>query len=191
MQKLNHSSFRPLLTPCSKSFSKVAVVIDDRIQHNPKFFPVLAHVSGVLGPSWPIHVYTNPLGIDAFSTSASMKQAVDSGQISLFTLPSGVAFPNADAYSAFMTSRWIWDAVAPAEHILIFQADSILCANAPKSVDDFLEWDFIGAPIDPAYGHGYNGGLSLRRRSSTLRILERFIWEESRGVFEDQWYYER
>lgn len=146
---------------------------------------------GVLGPSWPIYVYTNQEGIDAFSTSATMKWAVSSRQISLFSLPEGVTFPNVDEYSAFMTSRWIWDAVAPAENIFIFQADSILCSNAPMSVDDFLDWDFIGAPISENYGEGYNGGLSLRRRSSTLRLLERFNWEDSRPMFEDQWYYKK
>jgi hypothetical protein len=74
--------------------------------------------------------------------------------------------------------------------VLIFQSDSILCANAPKSVDDFLEWDFVGAPIVPVLGAGYNGGLSLRKVSSTMRVVEMFDWKED-PIFEDQWYYKQ
>lgn len=95
--------------------------------------------------------------------------------------------------SALLTSRWIWEALAPAEHILIFGRDTILCGNAPRSVDDFLEWDFIGSPIADGSLRGFNGGLSLRKRSSMMRVLERFDYptNPTSGVVEGQWYYER
>lgn len=93
-----------------------------------------------------------------------------------------------------MTKSWLWESLAPAEHILIFQSDSMLCANAARSVDDYLEYDFVGAPIASHLGKGYNGGLSLRKRSSILRVLEEFNWEETKKEgdrFEDQWFYNR
>lgn len=70
----------------------------------------------------------------------------------------------------------------------------MLCANAVRSVDDFFEWDFVGAPIKEGLGRGYNGGLSLRRRSSILRILGRWDWETTKAKgdrFEDQWFFNR
>jgi hypothetical protein len=74
----------------------------------------------------------------------------------------------------------------------MFQGDSILCSNAVRSVDDFFEYDFIGARIAPGWGKGYNGGLSLRRRSTVLRVLRE--WEytsKSKPHPEDQWFYAR
>ena len=70
----------------------------------------------------------------------------------------------------------------------------MLCANAARSVDDYFEYDFVGAPIASHLGKGYNGGLSLRKRSSTLRILGQWNWEETKKEgdrFEDQWYFNR
>jgi len=68
----------------------------------------------------------------------------------------------------------------------------MLCANAARSVDDFFEYDFVGAPIGEAWGQGYNGGLSLRKRSTMLRVIREFDWEKyEEPRHEDQWYYAR
>lgn len=91
--------------------------------------------------------------------------------------------------------------MAPAEHVLLFQADAIVCANAPIKVDDFLEYDFVGAPIDPNLGRrdeGMNGGFSLRNRSATLDIVNKYSWKKEYETaedpsdpkvrYEDQWF---
>lgn len=70
----------------------------------------------------------------------------------------------------------------------------MLCANAARSVEDFFDYDFVGAPIAANLGHGYNGGLSLRKRSSVLKVLEEWNWQETKKEgdrFEDQWFYNR
>lgn len=70
----------------------------------------------------------------------------------------------------------------------------MLCANAARSVDDYFAYDFVGAPIAADIGNGYNGGLSLRKRSSTLRVLDEWDWETTKKEgdrFEDQWYFNR
>ncbi len=70
----------------------------------------------------------------------------------------------------------------------------MLCANAARSVDDFFNYDFVGAPIAKHLGNGYNGGLSLRKRSTILNVLGRWDWETTkteRDRFEDQWFFNR
>jgi len=62
----------------------------------------------------------------------------------------------------------------------------------------FLEYDFIGAPVDSSrdLGKGYNGGLSLRSRSKCLEIVTEFDWQVERHGdheiwnvdYEDQWF---
>lgn len=70
----------------------------------------------------------------------------------------------------------------------------MICANAARSVDDYFQYDFVGAPIADGLGKGYNGGLSLRKRSTILKVLEEWDWEKTKTEqvrYEDQWYYDR
>jgi len=54
----------------------------------------------------------------------------------------------------------------------------MLCANSPHSVDDFLQYDFVGAMMG-LESKLYNGGLSLRNRTMMLDILnEGENWEK-------------
>ncbi len=87
--------------------------------------------------------------------------------------------------------------------MLIFQTDSVMCGNAPASLNDYLEWDWIGAWHDadlavvtqnpPPEGRSYNGGFSLRKKEKTIQILRHCAHElESekyqRFKLEDIWY---
>lgn len=190
---LNH---RPTYSPPKK----VAVIIEDRPL--AKLAPLLLHFSSVLGPTWPVILFTT-VGNGVNSTSAPLRRAIDEGRISVQYLPPDVRFTNQAQIAEFMTLPWLWQNLAPAEHVLTFQADSILCANSPLRVDDFLQYDFVGAPIDPTLGkgEGYNGGLSLRNRSMMLDIVTKASWYSERRhakdprepsvIFEDQWVYKK
>jgi len=171
-------------------YDKVAVMIEDRPRKN--LVALILHFSSVLGPSWPIVIYTSSENLGTFSSSAALGRHLRSGIISIRILPSTVLFTNSDSVSRFLTKPWLWENLAPATHILMFQSDSMLCANAARSVEDFFEYDFVGAPIAPHLGAGMNGGLSLRKRETFLRILDEWDWETDKGSrFEDRWFYDR
>ena len=191
---LTHSS-KPVLnqpyisTNVSES-KKAAVIIETR--QSGGIIPLILHFSAVLGPDWPVIVYTDAENFGTFTSSDALVRHQQSGRVVIRPLAEGVWFPSWDSVSDFLTTSWLWLDLAPAEHILIFQSDSILCANAVRSVEDFFEYDLIGAPIHPTWGVGYNGGLSLRKRSTTLRVLEEFSWAENPDPRpEDQWFYAR
>jgi hypothetical protein len=179
-----------LVTANISTSNKVAVIMETR--KSAAVIPLILHFSAVLGPDWPVVIYTSAENFGSFSTSKALARHQKSGRIVIRPLAEGLYFPNWDSVTSFLTTTWLWNQLAPAEHILIFQADSILCANAPRSVEDFFQWDYIGAPITPQFGQGYNGGLSLRKRSTMLRVLEEFDWAENPNPRpEDQWYYAR
>ncbi len=73
-------------------------------------------------------------------------------------------------YSNLLCSKEFWLKI-PHEKILIFQHDSGLLK---KGICEFLEWDWIGTP---SWWGGYNGGLTIRSRSKTLEILNRFHYQ--------------
>jgi hypothetical protein len=169
---------------------KAAVIIETR--RSAAIVPLVLHFSAVLGPDWPLIIYTSAENFGSFSTSAALLRHQRTGRIIIRSLVEGVYFPNWNSVSEFLTTPWIWKDLAPAEHILIFQTDSILCAASVRKVEDFFEYHLIGAPIARVWGEGYNGGLSLRRRSTILRILDEWEWATHPGPRpEDQWFYAR
>ena len=76
-------------------------------------------------------------------------------------------------YSALMMSNFFWN-LPFGEKVLIYQEDS--CA-LKSNIDDFLEWDYIGAPWPEAQNDNIigvgNGGFSLRTKSIMLEIIDK------------------
>lgn len=47
-----------------------------------------------------------------------------------------------------------------------------MCANSLDSVDNYLDYDWVGAPWWGGSRYGGNGGLSMRRVSSIVKVLQ-------------------
>jgi hypothetical protein len=79
-------------------------------------------------------------------------------------------------YNSFCLSKELYNSI-PTENILFFQIDTLLRKPIP---DDYLKYAYVGAPWRPdlswfhmTNGIG-NGGLSLRRKSYMLSIIENY-----------------
>ncbi|KAI9733849.1 MAG: hypothetical protein M1818_007116 [Claussenomyces sp. TS43310] len=153
----------------------VAAIIENRPLTN--LIPLILHFAAVLGPDWPIIIFTS-LNTTNIKASAPFERALASSQIRIHALPPQQSFTSHRDVSAFLTGPWFWEQLAPASHVLLFQSDSIICANAEQKMEDFLQYDFVGAPIASGLGQGYNGGLSLRNREMCLNITRNNSWEE-------------
>jgi GR25 family glycosyltransferase involved in LPS biosynthesis len=70
-------------------------------------------------------------------------------------------------YSDMLMTAQFWK-LCIGEKILIYQEDTCIFKY---NIDDFLEWDYIGAPFDENFNH-QNGGLSLRTKSIMIKIIE-------------------
>ncbi|KAK6342333.1 hypothetical protein TWF718_007735 [Orbilia javanica] len=177
--------------------SKVAAIADTSFSAN--HLPLVMHFAGVLGPEWPIVYYTSRETYNAHlkpgvaNVSKVWTRAVNDGRIQVRFLPSKFDMTSRRGVNSFLANKWMWEDLAPAKHVLIFQADAMICANAYNTVDDFLGWDFIGATLAPEGGM-YNGGLSLRNRDLTLKILNKYDYDSDPAtqVFpfqgEDEWF---
>ncbi|KFX97613.1 hypothetical protein V490_02711 [Pseudogymnoascus sp. VKM F-3557] len=183
----------------SPSSKKVAALMETRA--TPNLVPLILHFSSVLGPTWPIKIFTTQAAIANLSTSAAFERKIADKSISFVLLPETETFKEHSSVSAFFSKPWFWEQLAPAERVLMFQSDSIICANSRRTVDDFLEYDFIGAPVREGLGAGYNGGLSIRNVPLILEIVNKESWSEDRKEkngkykdgpnvdYEDQWFY--
>ena len=168
----HHYNILPSRKPSIES-KKVAVIFDNRA--DPRLVPIILHFSSILGPDWPILLFTT----STFGTvSKTFQRKIKDGSIQLRDLPSTLSFNKHTDVSGFMTTPWLWKQLAPAKHVLLFQLDSILCSNSPFEINDYLQYDFIGAPIQnlAGWGLGFNGGLSLRNVDKTLQIVRNNNW---------------
>ncbi|KAL0940579.1 uncharacterized protein CTRU02_203342 [Colletotrichum truncatum] len=160
--------------------------------------PIVLHFASVLGPKWPITFVTLEEKYKNWTAPPAFRRLVDNKQIRIHYLPPGTEFPSHESVSLFLSGPWLWEQFTQYKRILMFQVDSIVCANSKHSVEDFVEFDLIGAPIKPGIGFGFNGGLSVRNPKMMLAISEDLQRRketdpnvQSEVDYEDQWFYRK
>lgn len=175
LEESSHAADKPL-----------AVVIETSII--PNLVPLMLHFSTVLGPNWGMVLFTlqetyiPPL-------SPAFQRHLESGRIQVKFLPTGTELGNSNQVSAFLTSPWIWEQLQSAKRVLLFQTDSVLCSKSESAVEDYFQYDYVGAPIAAKYGAGYNGGLSIRNPRTFLQVVRETDFKTSGVGWEDQFFY--
>jgi len=174
---------------------KVAVIIETRPV--PTLIPLILHFASVLGPEWPILFFTRPSVVRTLAAlghgSAPFARMVQSGQIQIIELPSEPDLGKYLGLSRFLASEWFWKQMGSAEYMLNFQSDSVLCANSGRRVEDFFEYDFVGA-YHPWVDGAFNGGLSLRNVEMARRVIGMYNISDDvgagtdDGLYEDVWF---
>jgi hypothetical protein len=152
------------------NFTKVASIIETR--EDSRLVPLILHFASVVGDDWPFKIIHSKANKHFFENSVAIQKHVKSGRFELIELPEGTHFGSRPDVTSFLTKRWVWDQLAPAVHVLLFQLDSMICANADKTVDEYIQYDWIGAPWNT--NGGGNGGLSIRNRLKILQVIEKW-----------------
>lgn len=163
---------------------KVAVLIENRPMTN--LVPILLHFTSTIPPEWRVQFIGSDESVALVNSKPAIRQHVAIGKMDLKYIPSNTSVAGQNEISAFLTDPWFYEhMIYPAEHLLIFQTDSMLCSRSQQSLNDWLEYDWVGAPW-PYRDDGGNGGLSLRKVSAILDILRATSWSPA-GGFEDWW----
>ena len=148
----------------------------------------LANFAGVLGTDWPLLVLHDVNISSHVQGNKMVRELKRQKRLQSSSLAAAgfreILTNDAQAYSKVLLSAHFW-AMLRAQHVLVFQLDSILCSLSPWKVHDFLEYDYIGAPwIDRFYGMDIgNGGLSLRKVKTMIHIIKTFPLE---GRYENE-----
>lgn len=174
----------PPLSLCEPT--KVAFLVETRpLPHLPALF---THMTNLVPPEWTFKFMGSPTSIAFMRASPLVSRLEVSGKLTIIPLPSNYSVSNRESISQMFTDPHLYgDILAPAEHLLVFQPDSIFCANAPTTLNDFLEWDWIGAPWSKIATYGGNGGLSLRKVSKILEVLGKERRRAGDSQLEDLW----
>ncbi|KAG9246133.1 hypothetical protein BJ878DRAFT_311190 [Calycina marina] len=151
--------------------SKVALLIENR--PNPILAPLMLHFMSVVPPDWRFRFMGSPESVKAVNASRAVRDAVAIGKLDLTYIPSNMTTGSQEEISRFLTTLWLYEVVLqPAEWLLVFQTDSMICANSRQTLNSWLDYDWVGAPWNPKGRFGGNGGLSLRRVSKIVDVLK-------------------
>lgn len=183
--KLEYSE--PVVSPYNAS--KVALLVENRA--NPILAPLMLHFMSVVPPDWRFRFMGSTESVAQVNKSVAIREQVANGKLDLTYIPSNMSTMGQEMISRFLTNLWLYETVLqPAEWLLVYQTDSILCANSRQSLNDYLDYDWIGAPWNPNGRYGGNGGLSLRRVSAIIDVLRDQIRVDGSEP-EDVWLAER
>ena len=145
-----------------------AIIVEPR--EHPALEFVLNNFVSNLSDEWNIIVFHGNKNIDF------LKKIIENNlhtRISLINLQVDNLTIN-DYNNLFMKSTILYDNI-PTETFLVFQTDTIIFEKHKHLINDFLKYDYVGAPIKhnatPQPIWVGNGGLSLRKKSKMLEIM--------------------
>jgi len=147
-----------------------AVIIEFR-KHKALSF-VLSNFLNNLSREWNFIIFHGNLNLEYITDIIDKELNNHKDRITLCHLNYDNLVPT-EYSKLLMNNRVIYDNI-PTEIFLIFQTDSIILEKNKHEINNFLKYDYVGAPW------GYqttqdvgNGGLSLRRKSKMIEIMEK------------------
>ncbi|KAI4201609.1 MAG: hypothetical protein LQ350_003088 [Teloschistes chrysophthalmus] len=154
--------------------TKVALLIENRPEG--MLAPHMLHMMSVIPPDWKAQFMGSEESLAYINSSKAIQYQVSIGRLDLTHIPKNMSVAGQEQISQFLTTLWVYETLLhPAENLLVFQTDSILCAQSGKSLNNWLEYDWVGAPWNRAGRYGGNGGLSMRKVSSIITVLRNQI----------------
>jgi len=169
--------------------SKLALLIEAvPLQHTT---PLLLHMMKVVPPAWKFLYLGSDESIEMLEKSSAIRQQQRKGKLELRYFWPNVSAVSVEKMSLLLTNPTFYEKELPGvENLLIFTTQSILCANARLSLDDWLGYDWIGAPWHGDDSFAGTTGLSLRRVSRIMKVLS-FQKRHAGDEPEDMWFSSR
>jgi hypothetical protein len=144
-----------------------AVIVEPR-KHKALEF-VLNNFLENLSKEWNIIIFHGNQNEDYVKDIITNKLSYHISRITLINLNvDNLTIPE---YNNLLVSRKFYNYI-PTEIFLIFQTDTIICNEYKSYINNYLKYDYVGAPWKHRNMKVGNGGLSLRRKSKMLEIID-------------------
>jgi len=135
----------PLPPPYYYNTSKVALIIEPRAL--PHLAPLIVHMMAVVPPEWRFLFIGSSWSTYSVGRVPSIRHRREAGKIDVVALSRPWNADTGEDISRLLTDLRFYDTFLPSvEWIFKFEQDSILCANSPRDLDDWLDWSWAGAP---------------------------------------------
>jgi hypothetical protein len=166
--------FNSKITECFKDYKYTAVIIEPR--EHPALEYVLKNFNDNLSNEWRFVIFHGNNNINYTQTICS--GVFDEGRYKLVNL--NVDNLTLSEYSGLFYNDILYDNI-PTEVFLIFQTDSIICSQHKELINNYLQYDYVGAPWENKKVG--NGGLSLRRKSKMKEIVDKCKNTKTQGGY--------
>ena len=101
----------------------------------------------VVPPDWRFIVLGSPESLNRTNSSATIRLQQADGKLELRETPNvGAYHPKEKVNRMFTNLTFYENYTRAAEWLLVFHPDSVICARSESTVDDWLEYDWVGAP---------------------------------------------
>jgi hypothetical protein len=159
-------------------FNENAIVIVEPREHK-LLEQVIDNFDNIMDKSWDLYVFHGKSHTEFANNATKKIQGRNK-----FLIPLETDNLTAPEYNRLFKDISFWNNVK-AEHILIFQTDSVLCKNSPYKIEDFMKYDYIGCPyndtfigkIGKVWSEEHNfygiGGLSYRNKSFMIDCINK------------------
>jgi len=165
-------------------YKYTAIIVEPR-EHKALDY-VLTNFYNNLSDEWQIIIFHGKNNLDFIN---NIINKFDKNRIQLINL--NVNNLSIIEYSKLFYKKWLYDNI-PTETFLVFQVDTLICPRYKHIINDFLKYDYVGAPWDEKIIHDIktlyggkdlvgNGGLSIRKKSKMLEILNEHSFYHKQG----------
>lgn len=150
-----------------------AIIIEPR-RHKALEF-VLGNFLENLSDEWNIIIFHGNLNIEFVNDIIENKLSQYKNRVSFANL--GIDNLTRQEYSDLLITDVAFYNTIPTETFLIFQTDTMIFKKYSNLINQFLEYDYVGAPWGSSPTNDENnvgnGGLSLRKKSKMREIIEK------------------
>ena len=147
-----------------------AVIVEPRKHKALKF--VLTNFLENLDNNWNILVYHGTDNKEFLLEIISNLSDNYKNRIKLVNL--NVSNLTINDYNKLLYTRDFYEHI-PTEIFLVFQTDTIICSKYKDNIYNFIKYDYVGAPLFFYNNLVGNGGLSLRRKTKMLELIDECI----------------
>lgn len=164
----------------SKKYLYTAVMIEPR--EHAAFEFVMTNFLQNLNDDWGFVIFHGTKNKEYVTNIINTQLSKYKDRITLKQLNvDNLTVPN---YSKLVASKDFYKDI-PTETFLIFQTDSLICEEHKDLINNFIKYDYVGAPwINGGVG---NGGLSIRKKTKMLEIINKCPYD---GTPEDIYFSE-
>ena len=146
-----------------------AIIIEPRKSMVPALGFVLKNVLENLGSHWKVIIFPGSENKGDVEDLIESRPKKDKSRASIRDL--GLTTMTEKSYNELMMSDRILNEIS-TEMFLVIQTDSLICKQGKDLIDQFMKYDYVGAPWKGRDAIG-NGGFSLRRAKTMREILKK------------------
>jgi len=168
----------------TSQYKYTAIIVEPR-KHKALDY-VLTNFYNNLSEDWQIIIFHGKNNIKFIQNIITK---FDKSRIKLINL--NVNNLSLNEYCHLFYNKWLYDNIQ-TETFLVFQTDTLICPQYKHLINDFLKYDYVGAPWDEKIIHDiktlyggkdliFNCGLSIKKKSKMLDILNKHSFYHKQG----------